>query len=131
MKKVLTSNNLNLSELRNETKKYGWYPAFERMVLLFKELYRKVYICQEPLNFPYLFSAKLILDIFEGFKDLRIKSGTKSIFVASTLIDHIFYNYQIIQRKAPLTIPPVVERLMLRSIRKIRYLSGDRKGIYE
>jgi predicted nucleic acid-binding Zn ribbon protein len=129
-KKMLINNNLNFDELRNESEKFGWHPAFKRLVSFLENLYKMMYIRNEPINFPYPFSAKFILETFGSFEDLRIKEQTKCMFVASTLIDRAFYSYQLIQREIPLSLDPMVESLLLRFIRKVRYWSGDRKGIY-
>jgi len=130
-KKLLSDINLNYSDLEFQTKKHNWYYAYRIFTSILNDLYVQIYHQQQPINFPIQFSANFILETFHNSITHNITNNNKIIFIISTILDYVFNDYQMMQRRIPLTMSTTFEEVILKIIRKVKFMTGDRKGILE
>jgi hypothetical protein len=127
-KSLLNNDHLKFDELLYQVEKYKWSYIFQIMVSIIRDLYQELYSGSgiTSIDFPYRFHPFFILKALNS-AGLQINTGKKMAFILSTLIDNAFYEYTIVRRSMPIELPSEVKKRMMKSIHKIRSLSGDRK----
>jgi hypothetical protein len=122
-KTLLIDGHLHIDEILQQTESKKWDYAFSRITSLIREVYKRLYVSGESVDFPLVFSPSFTLKCFQ------MDSKAKFSFVLSTLLDRALYEYRILQRSVPIKISQEIESFTLRSIRKVKHWVGDRKGI--
>ncbi|MFC1488104.1 hypothetical protein ACFLRN_10520, partial [Thermoproteota archaeon] len=111
-------------------KSNGWHHAFLGMISNFQKIYDRLYFESESANcydFPYIYSPKFILNLFNEFELMPFSSKTRIAFTFSSFFDFMYHKYLIAQRSISFEMPKKLNGPINGIIQKVRGWSGDRK----
>jgi hypothetical protein len=133
-KGLLNSAYLSFSWMQREAEKCGWAFAFEKVSNKVNSLHESLYSSTSFPNeicFPFIFSTKFVLEIFQGFATLSIGRREKIIFVLSAFLDGLYHKYLNVWQDVPIAIPEQLKDAISRSLYEIRERRGDQKAVAE
>jgi hypothetical protein len=122
-KSLYFDRRLNLREIEQQAGKHEWAYAYSKMIGTVEDIYERLYMTDQLVDFPIAFTPRFTLGLF------RLEWKRKLTFVASSVIDRALLEYNTLQGPIEIDMPARFGNFALKVIRKVKYWVGDRKGI--